>query len=105
MAAVRHIARKHGMYGSNNAEATQCDIIMEGLQDFRSGLKREDVQGSLKVALKKFGPKFERILRSNQGATQFLVGDGMTFGRFSTLSPHEYECDADVGCHSHPLSM
>jgi hypothetical protein len=81
MAAVRHLARKHNMYGADNAEATQCDIIMESLLDFKNGLKRDDIVGSCAKLLEKYGPRLERVLNSNTaGGKKFLVGNGLTFG-------------------------
>ena len=81
MAAVRYLARKHNMYGANNAESTQCDIIAECTLDLIASVSRADVQGSLTAALKKCGPKYERILTSNNTGSGFFVGSGMTFGR------------------------
>lgn len=82
MAAVRHLARKHNMYGANNAESTQCDIIAECILDFIGSLSRKDMQGSLIAALTKCGPKFERMLKSNKTKSGFFVGSGMTFGKY-----------------------
>ena len=33
-AAVRYLARKHSLYGKDNAEATKIDIIFDSLVDF-----------------------------------------------------------------------
>lgn len=83
MAAVRHLARKHNMYGANFAENTQCDIIAECVLDFNGSLSRGDMQGSLLAALEKCAPRFERMLKSNQTGSGFFVGSGMTFGEYS----------------------
>lgn len=83
---MRYLARKFNMYGTDNKEATQCDIIMEALLDFKNGLKRDDVIGSVTTGLTKCGPRLERILLSNKsnktsGGKKFLVGEGLTFGK------------------------
>jgi len=81
MAIVRYLARKHNMYGSDNAQATQCDIVMETLLDFKSGLKRDDIVVSITKSLEKYGPRLERVLNSNVlGNKKYMVGDGLTFG-------------------------
>ena len=32
-AIMRHLARKHGLYGNNNDEATRCDVAYEARVD------------------------------------------------------------------------
>ena len=81
MAAVRHLARKHNMYGVNGTESTQCDIIAECILDFTGSLSRQNMQGSLIAALEKSAPKFERMIKSNPSGSGFLAGSGMTFGK------------------------
>lgn len=76
-AAVRYLARKHGLYGRDNAEATQIDIISDSLTDFdtfggRGGAMKEE------KARDKYLPRIERALRSNGGGT-CLVGGARSF--------------------------
>lgn len=64
------------MYGSNDAEAVKCDIIMEGLLDWKASLKYNDFGETFQAGLRKYMPKFVRIL----GTNKFLVGATLTFG-------------------------
>ena len=41
-AAVRYLARKHGLYGKDNAEATKCDILQETMQDYNGKADQDD---------------------------------------------------------------
>lgn len=77
-AITRYLARKHNMYGSNPEEAVQCDIIAEGIIDFKSKFK--DFDQSFRDACQNYMPKFERILRSNKNGVGFLVGESISFG-------------------------
>lgn len=89
-AIVRYLARKHNMYGSSNIEATQCDIIFDGIMDFKSKLVMKEVKASFETALQKYGPRFQRILSSNT-AGKFFVGSGLTFGKITDkLMSHIY---------------
>jgi len=64
MAAVRYLARKHGLYGKDNAEATQIDILAETIADY-SGSKDHD----------KYLPRLERAL----GGQTWFVGGNPSF--------------------------
>lgn len=70
-AAVRYLARKHGLYGKDNAEATQIDIISDSLLDFGGGGKN----ALEKKSQDKYLPRIERAL----GGKAFLVGDRLSF--------------------------
>lgn len=70
MAAVRYLARKYGLYGNDNAEATQIDILSESIIDFGGGAKEEKNQD-------KYMPRLERCLRGGSGG--FLVGGSLSF--------------------------
>jgi len=63
MAAVRYLARKHGLYGKDNAEATQIDIVAETLLDY-AGKDHE-----------KYLPRLERAM----GGGKFFMGDSISF--------------------------
>eukprot|EP01052_Picozoa_sp_SAG31_P020715 SAG31_NODE_1571_length_7851_cov_8.714525_2_plen_233_part_00 len=67
MAACRYLARKHGLYGAENAEATQIDILVDGMQDFAGRGLEEDSQ-------LKYLPRLARAL----GGNSFLVGDSLS---------------------------
>ena len=85
MAAVRYLARKHKMYGSDETETVQCDIIAECYNDWKMALKSNDNGESFGIALKKFMPRFQRFIDSNNTKSGFFVGKTVTFGTFSTL--------------------
>lgn len=72
------------MYGSNPEEAVQCDIISEGIIDFKSKIK--DFGDSFRDACHNYMPKFERILRSNNNGNAYLVGESISFGMYQWLT-------------------
>ena len=76
IAIMRYIARKHGLYGSNEVEAVQIDMVAEGILDFKGKLKADE--SSFYDAMDSYGAKFERILRTNT-ASDFLVGNSCSF--------------------------
>ena len=65
--AVADLARKHGLYGADNAEATMIDILAEGVSDFAAA----GAMDADPAALRKYLPRFERAL----GEKDFLAGD------------------------------
>ena len=71
MAAVRYLARKHGLYGSDNASATLIDILAEGASDFAAALGAEDSG----PGFEKYLPRFERAL----GTKPYLAGGTLSF--------------------------
>lgn len=76
LAVMRYIARKHGLYGSDEIEAAQIDMVAEGILDFKGKLKGDE--NSFYDAMNSYGNKFERILRTNK-KSDFLVGDTCSF--------------------------
>lgn len=76
MAAVRHLARMHDLYGKDDAEMTQCDIIGDGIRDclgFFSGLPfaavREEQLAFAEAKMRgRYLPCLERQLASNGAA-------------------------------------
>ncbi|KAI8471030.1 MAG: hypothetical protein J3K34DRAFT_418797 [Monoraphidium minutum] len=39
MAILRHVARKHGLYGGDEEDAARVDMVVDGVQDLRAKLK------------------------------------------------------------------
>ena len=74
MAAVRYLARKHGMYGKDNAEATLIDILAEGVADFASVAGAED-PAEAAAGFAKYLPRLERAL----GSKPYLAGETISF--------------------------
>ena len=66
------LLRLYRLYGAgDNVEATQIDIVCEGLLDFSAGGNADDA-----AAQQKYFPRFERILASGGG---YLVGTRLSF--------------------------
>ena len=38
---MRHLARKHNLYGANDQDKTRCDLIYEGYVDLREKLLKQ----------------------------------------------------------------
>jgi len=89
-AIIRHLARKHHFYGSNEAEMARCDEIGEGLLDFRTAVRGAaigaDKEAGKKKVLEEIAPKylghFEKVLHANEGGKGFIVGKNPTFVDF-----------------------
>jgi glutathione S-transferase len=75
MAAVRYLARKHGLYGADNEEATRIDILAEGASDFASAVLQATDDASRAAACAKYLPRFERAMASSK----CLAGDRLSF--------------------------
>lgn len=86
-AIMRYLARKHNMYGSNATEAYQCDMIADGLADFRKSftsfdnfrLRKKDEAGYISqvgTLLPKYLRPLEEMLKANNGGEKrgFLLG-------------------------------
>ena len=48
---MRYLARKHDLYGENDAEATLIDMIMDGQEDLRSKYLRMIYQNYVRNTL------------------------------------------------------
>jgi glutathione S-transferase len=104
-AILRHLARKHGLYGKDETEATKIDMINDTQEDLRltyvkfiyqqyeTEKDKETYVASLpdKLAL------FEKALGRNKGGHGFFVGSKVSFADYNlfdlldnliTLSPH-----------------
>lgn len=83
-AMTRYLARRSGLYGSNDADAMQCDLIAGVVADFAETAMQAAFQPSaelaianLKTSFAKFGPRFEaRIAQLRSG---FCAADRITF--------------------------
>lgn len=84
-AILRHLARKHGLYGSNEKEMTMIDMINDQQEDTRmSYIKliyqeydtgKADYINSLPDKL----TVFEKTLAKNNGGSGFFVGSKISF--------------------------
>lgn len=95
-AIIRYLARKHGLAGACEADATRCDIVAEGIKDWKGMMgagfefsfgahdpSPEQLETS-KAAIAKYFPLFERLLkRALDGAKpaylMSYIGLGLTY--------------------------
>ncbi|KAJ8041291.1 S-crystallin SL11 [Holothuria leucospilota] len=99
-AIARFVCRELGLYGSNNLEALQIDVVCEHLRDLGEKVirfyfeKDEKVKEALqKEFFETFAPKIlgqlEKILIENNGGDGFMVGDKLSMadiGIFSSIT-------------------
>lgn len=90
-AILRHLARNHGLYGENAWEATQIDMVNDGVEDLRLKYVRliyqnydagkaeyiEALPGQLRP--------FENLLSQNDGGKGFIVGKKISFADYNLL--------------------
>merc|ERR1712166_1099323 len=88
-AAVRYLARKHGLYGQTNAEATMIDILFDGLVDFGGNGAAVNQK-----AQDKYLPRIERALRA--GSDGFLVGGALSMADVQLFYVIDYVYCGDV---------
>jgi len=82
-AILRHIARKCGLYGKNEDEMLQIDILTEGTRDFLGyflGFSFADdeqlLQGIRKMGLPRYMPVYEKVVSESKSG--YLVGDALS---------------------------
>ncbi|XP_068111389.1 glutathione S-transferase P 1-like [Hyperolius riggenbachi] len=84
-AILRHLARKHGLYGKTQEEASIIDMVNDGVEDFRVKYLRliyqnyEDGKLDYIKNLPNELGHFECILARNNGGKGFLVGDQINY--------------------------
>ncbi|HTR63398.1 MAG TPA: glutathione S-transferase family protein [Candidatus Binataceae bacterium] len=93
-AIFRYLARKHGLYGSTEADQAQCDIVAEAIDDAEVSLWRwlcdadpEEKRaafagGELSMTL----GRLQKWFRRNGDGAQFWVGDSMTYADFMAFA-------------------
>jgi glutathione S-transferase len=102
-AILRHVARKHGLYGKDNVEATTIDMINDTQEDVRASY--------LKLIYQQYDTEKENYIKSlpeklallnhalelNNGGSGFFVGSKVSFtdynifdllDNFLVLAPH-----------------
>uniref|UniRef100_A0A5F8H7A5 glutathione transferase n=1 Tax=Monodelphis domestica TaxID=13616 RepID=A0A5F8H7A5_MONDO len=90
-AILRHLARKHGLYGKNEMEATLLDMANDGVEDLRLKYVKliyqnyeEGKEQYIKELPTQLKP-FETLLSQNQGGKAFIVGDQISFVDYNLL--------------------
>ncbi|XP_076143659.1 glutathione S-transferase P-like [Alosa pseudoharengus] len=98
-AILRHLGRNHGAYGSNDKEASQIDMMNDGVEDLRLKyvklIYQEYDTGKDKYIqeLSDHLSKFEAVLAKNKAG--FLVGNKVSFADynlFDILLNHQVLC-------------
>ncbi len=93
-AIYRHLARVHGLYGSDEAEHIRCDVVEEALADLNSLIGRAPWRPDFNKTRKEFIERelfpvldhLERFLQTNPARSSFWVGSSLTFVDLIVLS-------------------
>lgn len=106
-AIVRHLARLHGLNGSDEREATQIDIVYEGIKDLRMSMMRlmtaePDKRPEIRIEMKdKVLPRwlghFEQLLSGNAGGAGFFVGNQLSYADLAVWNLLEALDDNNFG--------
>jgi len=102
-AILRHVARKHGLYGKDDTEKTWIDMINDTQEDVRLSYVRliyqqydTEKDNYIKSLPEKLA-MFEKVLGKNDGGKGFFVGSKASFvdynlfdllDNLTLLSPH-----------------
>lgn len=90
-AILRYLARKHGLYGSNDREAAFIDMINDQQEDIRVSYLRmiyreyETGKEPFISALPGTLAPLEKVLSKNNGGDGFFVGDKISFVDYSVF--------------------
>merc|ERR1712232_145282 len=89
IAILRHLGRKHNLYGSNNVEAAQIDVVIDAAGDFGLGIFKsadEKFHSGDKSAAKQvfvqWLDNFEGLLKDND----FFVGNSVPIADFAVFN-------------------
>jgi glutathione S-transferase len=103
-AILRHLARKHGLYGSSELDKTMIDMIDDGQKDLRIKCIRMVYQDYEKGCepFKKDLPNelkhFEKLLAQNGDGKSFFVGSSPSFVDYTMLDLLEMLTTLDPDC-------
>ncbi|XP_075440106.1 glutathione S-transferase P [Ascaphus truei] len=103
-AILRHLARKHGLYGKQSLEASRIDMVNDGVEDFRLKYLRliyqnyEDGKVSYIDGLPSDLRHFERLLSENNQGKNFLVGEEISFADYNLLDLLRSHLVLSPGC-------
>lgn len=88
-AIIRHFARKLGLYGSNDTEATLIDMINDGQEDLRIKYIRmiydnyENGKAAYIQELPVYLAPLEKLLKKNHDGQGFFVGEKISFADYT----------------------
>ncbi|MFH4977123.1 hypothetical protein AB6A40_003832 [Gnathostoma spinigerum] len=88
-AILRHLARKHNLNGSNEAETTYADMFYEGIRDLHTKYakmiyqayeteKDKFIKETLPVELE----KFEKLIKTHDSGKHYILGDKICFADY-----------------------
>ncbi|XP_060070606.1 hematopoietic prostaglandin D synthase-like [Ylistrum balloti] len=82
-AIIREIARATKLYGKNDIEMTEVDVVLETIQEFsekkiKAMFAKEDKDKLMKELLEETVPKYLDIFMKMLANKEYLVGDAMT---------------------------
>ncbi|VDN34708.1 unnamed protein product [Gongylonema pulchrum] len=88
-AILRHLARKHDLYGSNELDATYADMFYEGVRDLHQKYVKMIYQAYetekepfIKNILPEELTKLEKLLATRDGGKMFILGDKISFADY-----------------------
>ncbi|XP_041029907.1 glutathione S-transferase P-like [Carcharodon carcharias] len=90
-AILRHLARKHDLYGMDNKEAALLDMTNDGVEDLRMKyaiLIYKEYETGKDAFIKNIPAElkpFENILAKNNGGKDFLVGKKISYADYNLV--------------------
>ncbi|XP_075785232.1 glutathione S-transferase P [Pelodiscus sinensis] len=90
-AILRHLARSFGLYGKDQQEAAQLDMVNDGVEDLRLKYAQLIYQNYEKgktayvEALPAQLRPFENLLSQNRSGQAFIVGDKISFADYNLV--------------------
>jgi len=104
-AILRHLGRKHGLYGSSVNEAAMIDMVNDGVEDERNKYAKmiytnydEGKEAYIKNDMAKMHADFEKLLTSNNGGTGFIVGNKISFADYNLFDILDNHTVLSPGC-------
>ncbi|XP_053548320.1 glutathione S-transferase P [Bombina bombina] len=103
-AILRHLARKHGLYGKQPLDASLIDMVNDGVEDLRLKYIRliyqnfEDGKDAYIKSLPNELRPFERILSENNKGKSFLVGEEISFADYNLVDLLNNHLVLSPGC-------
>ncbi|KAM4636642.1 glutathione S-transferase P 1-like [Discoglossus pictus] len=103
-AILRHLARKHGLYGKQPLDASYIDMINDAVEDLRLKYVRliyqnyeDGKEEYIKNLSSSFQP-FEHILSENNQGKDFLVGNQISFADYNLVDLLRCHLILSSGC-------
>uniref|UniRef100_A0A914XH95 Glutathione S-transferase n=1 Tax=Plectus sambesii TaxID=2011161 RepID=A0A914XH95_9BILA len=104
-AIMRHLARKHDLYGENDCDRTYLDMFFDGIQDLHSKYVQmiyreyeEKKDDFVKNTLPEELAKFEKLLKSKKDGKGFILGDKISFVDYTLYEELDILQILDANC-------